>query len=143
LLLELLELLIFFKFGKIIPPVVFLFSEINLSFTGIYLSKVFLSKTFSYVLIFLLKCEVLHIGFFNLSSSLLSFLLFLLISLILLISPTFLVIIFLNLSLLFLRLIFSFSLSLLISLSLIIILLLFLSSSSSSIISFIKFLLLL
>lgn len=56
-----LELLIFFRSGKIIP---FLFSEINLSLTDIYLSKVFLLKRFSYVLIFLLKGELLFQNIF-------------------------------------------------------------------------------
>jgi hypothetical protein len=105
-----LELLIFFRSGKIIP---FLFSEINLSLTDIYLSKVFLLKRFSYVLIFLLKGELLFQNIFFL------FLLLLLSSFsffnILMLSSIFFILLFcpLSNSLLFVITFFTFSLFLL------------------------------
>ena len=124
-----LELFMVFRSGKIIP---FLFSKINLSLIDIYLSKVFLLKRFSYVLIFLLKGELFH----N------KFLLFLLFSKFSffneLLSSIFFILLFCSFSLLFCELtifpfslfllLFNFILSFLISFSLFI---LFFSSSSS------------
>lgn len=93
-------LLIFFKSGKIIPVFGFFFSITNLSLIGRYLSKVFLLKRFSYVLIFLLlNWELLHSKFcFIFLISLFSFEFFIIFSLVfsLLVGPLFFGIIFLN-----------------------------------------------